>query len=283
MKIKIISDSTGDLSNELCEKYDIAIAPLSVTLGDNTYKDGVEMEVDDIYDYVDKTGQIPTTNAVNLADYIDLFREWLDKGYDGIVHFNISSDFSSSYQNACLAAEEFENVYVVDSRNLSTGQGLVVLKGAELAAEGKTAKEIQEACTALTPYVEASFVIDRLDYLHKGGRCSAVAALGANLLKLKPCIEVVGGKMDTGKKYRGKFDKVILEYVKDRLAGRDDIDKKRIFITHTRCSEDCVKNVEAEVRSIIPDFEEILITTAGATITTHCGPNTLGILFVRSK
>lgn len=283
MKIKIISDSTCDLSKELCEKYDIAIAPLSVTLGDNTYKDGVEMEVEDIYDYVDKTGQLPTTNAVNLTDYMDIFREWKDKGYDGIVHFNISSDFSSSYQNACLAAEEFDNVCVVDSRNLSTGQGLVVLRGAELAAEGKTPQEIQAECSALTSRVEASFVIDKLDYLYKGGRCSAVATLGANLLKLKPCIEVVGGKMDTGKKYRGKFEKVILEYVKDRLEGRTDIDRKRIFLTHTRCSEECVKKVEEEIRSFIPDFEEILITTAGATITTHCGPNTLGILFIRSE
>ena len=197
MKIKIISDSTCDLSKELCEKYDIAIAPLSVTLGDNTYKDGVEMDVEDIYAYVDKTGSLPTTNADNVADYMDIFREWKDKGYDSIVQFNISSDFSSSYQNACIAAEEFEDVYVVDSRNLSTGQGLVVLKGAELAAEGKSAKEIHEICTAMTSHVEASFVIDKLDYLYKGGRCSAVAALGANLLKLKPCVEVVGGKMDT--------------------------------------------------------------------------------------
>ena len=281
MKIKIIADSTCDLSKELLEKYDIAIAPLSVTLGDNTYKDGVEMNVDDIYAYVDKTGSLPTTNAVNLADYIDIFREWKEKGYDGIVHFNISSDFSSSFQNACLAAEEFDNVYVVDSRNLSTGQGLVVLKGAELAMEGKSPKEIHEECTAMTSKVEASFVIDKLDYLYKGGRCSAVAALGANLLKLKPCIEVTDGKMDAGKKYRGKWEKVILDYVKDRLEGRDDIDKKRIFITHTRCLDEVVKNVEAEIRSFIPDFEEILITTAGATITTHCGPNTLGILFVR--
>lgn len=281
MKVKIISDSTCDLSEELLKKYDIAIAPLSVTLGDNTYKDGVEMNVEDIYAYVEKTGSLPTTNAVNLADYIDIFREWKDKGYDGIVHFNISADFSSSYQNACLAAEEFDNVCVVDSRNLSTGQGLVVLRGAELAMEGKTPQEIQEACNAMTPKVEASFVIDKLDYLYKGGRCSAVAALGANLLKLKPCIEVTDGKMDAGKKYRGKWEKVILDYVKDRLEGRDDIDKKRIFITHTRCLDEVVKSVEAEIKSFIPDFEEILITTAGATITTHCGPNTLGVLFVR--
>ena len=283
MRIKITSDSTGDLPLEMCKKYDIDIAPLSVTLGDNTFKDGVDMTTDDIYEYVDKTGSLPFTSAVNVADYMDMFSRLLGEGYDGIVHFNISSEFSSSYQNACVAAAEFENVYVVDSRSLSSGQGLVVLMGCDLAAEGKSAQEIYEECTALTPRVDASFVIDKLDYLVKGGRCSSVAALGANLLKLKPCIELIDGRMDTGKKYRGKFDKVILEYVKDRLEGRDDIDRKRIFITHTRCDEETVRKVEAEIREFMPDFEEIIEATAGATITTHCGPNTLGILFVRSR
>ena len=279
--IKIISDSTGDLSAELCAKYDIDIAPLSVILGEETHRDGVDMTTDDIYEFVERTGNLPSTSAVNVADYLDLFKKWKDAGYDGIVHFNISSELSSSYQNACIAAEEFENVYVVDSRNLSCGQGLVVLRGAELAAEGKSAKEIRDECSALTSKVEVSFVIDSLDYLVKGGRCSSVAALGANLLRLKPCIEVKDGKMDTGKKYRGKFEKVILQYVKDRLEGRDDIDRKRIFLVHTRCSDELVNNVESEIRQFIPDFEEIILATAGATITTHCGPNTLSLMFVR--
>ena len=189
MKVKITSDSTCDLSPELIEKYDIAITPLSVHCGDKVGRDGVEITPEIIYDYVDASGQLPRTSAVNVFDYVREFRHWRQQGYS-IVHFCISSDFSSSYQNACIAAADIGQVYVVDSRNLSTGQGLLVLHGAELAAAGQTAEEIQKACTDLAPQVEASFVIDRLDYLYKGGRCSALSAFGGNLLKLKPCIEV---------------------------------------------------------------------------------------------
>ena len=174
-----------------------------------------------------------------------------------------------------------DGVYVVDTRNLSTGSGLVVLRGAELAQQGKSAAEIKQACDAMTGKVEASFVVDSIDYLRKGGRCSAIAALGANLLKLKPCIEVLDGKMTPGKKYRGKIEKVILNYVTERLSGRDDIDKHRIFITHTRCDEEIVEQVRDLINEVSPGFEEILETTAGCTITSHCGPYTLGVLFIR--
>ena len=233
MKVKITSDSTCDLSPELIEKYDIAITPLSVHCGDKVGRDGVEITPEIIYDYVDSSGQLLRTSAVNVFDYVRELRHWRQQGYS-IVHFCISSDFSSSYQNACIAAADIGQVYVVDSRNLSTGQGLLVLHGAELAAAGQTAEEIQKACTDLAPQVEASFVIDRLDYLYKGGRCSALSAFGGNLLKLKPCIEVKDGKMTPGKKYRGPIDKVMLQYADDRLRGRDDINKHRVFITHTR-------------------------------------------------
>lgn len=279
MKIKIISDSTCDLSPELIKKYDIEILPLYVSIGDKNMLDGVEVTPDDIYDYVDKSGKLPSTSAPNLSDFLDLFRKWRSEGYE-IVHFNISGDFSSSYRNACMAAEEVGGVYVVDSRNLSTGQGHVVLYGAELAAEGKSAEEILEACNKITSKVEASFVVDSIDYLHKGGRCSSVAALGANLLKLKPCIDVIDGKMTSGKKYRGKIDKVIIQYVEERLKGRDDIDTKRIFITHTKCDKEIVDAVRAKIKEFF-DFDEVLETTAGCTITSHCGPYTLGILFIR--
>ena len=279
MKIKIISDSTCDLSPELIKKYDIEILPLYVSIGDNNLLDGVEVTPDDIYEYVDKSGKLPSTSAPNLSDFLDLFRKWRSEGYE-IVHFNISGDFSSSYRNACMAAEEVGGVYVVDSRNLSTGQGHVVLYGAELAAEGKSAEEIVEACNKITSKVEASFVVDSIDYLHKGGRCSSVAALGANLLKLKPCIDVIDGKMTSGKKYRGKIDKVILQYVEERLKGRDDIDTKRIFITHTKCDKEIVDAVRDKIKEFF-DFDEVLETTAGCTITSHCGPYTLGILFIR--
>ena len=216
----------------------------------------------------------------HAADYISEFRRWVSQGFC-VVHFCISGDFSSTYQNACLAAKEVGNVYVVDSRNLSTGQGLLVLHAAEMVEKGHSAQEIWERCTALAAQVEASFVIDRLDYLHKGGRCSALGAFGGNLLRLKPCIEVRDGKMIPGKKYRGRIEKVMLQYVEDRLQNRSDIDKHRIFITHTRCSPEAVSAVREKIRQLIPDFEEILETTAGATITSHCGPNTLGILFLR--
>ncbi len=280
MKVKIISDSTCDLSKELIKKYDISIVPLHVVMNDKTMRDGLEVTPEDIYEYVDKNGKLPSTSAVNIGDYIEIFKYWREQGYE-IVHFDISSEFSSTYRNACMAAQEVGGVYVVDSRNLSTGQGLVVMHGAEMAQSGKSAKEIFEECTALTSKIEASFVVDSIDYLYKGGRCSALAAFGANLLKLKPCIEVKDGKMIPGKKYRGNISRVMLSYVEERLKGRDDIDKSRIFITHTKCSDEDVEAVRQKVLEICPDFKEILETTAGCTVTTHCGPNTLGILFIR--
>lgn len=282
MKIKITSDSTCDLSPELIEKYNIDILPLYVGMGDDVLKDGVEATPEDIYAFVDKTGILPKTSAPNLADLTELFEKYTKDGYE-VVHFSISADFSSSYTTACLAAEEVGNVKVVDTRNLSTGSGLVVLHGCEMAQNGATPEEIQKECSELTGRVEASFVVDSIDYLHKGGRCSSVAALGANLLKLKPCIEVIDGKMQSAKKYRGLIDRVILNYVTDRLNGRDDIDKHRIFITHTKCSEQIVEEVRKKINQLSPGFEEILETTAGCTITSHCGPYTLGILFVRKK
>lgn len=280
MKVKIISDSTCDLSKELLEKYEISIVPLYVVMNDETKRDGLEVTPEDIYSYVDKNGKLPSTSAANIGDYLDVFKFWREQGYE-IVHFDISSDFSSTYHNACMAAEEVGGVYVVDSRNLSTGQGLAVLHGAEMAQSGKSAKEIYEECTALTSKIEASFVVDSIDYLYKGGRCSALAAFGANLLKLKPCIEVKDGKMNPGKKYRGNISRVMLNYVEERLRGRDDIDKSRIFITHTKCNEEDVEAVRQKILEICPNFQEILETTAGCTVTTHCGPNTLGILFIR--
>ena len=282
MNVKIITDSTADLSPELLAKYDISVVPLYVLMGDTMQKDGLEVTPEDIYAHVTATKKLPSTSAPNLGDFVDEFKKWRDLGYE-IVHFNISSDFSSSYQNACSAAAEVGGVQVVDTRNLSTGSGLVVLHGAEMAQKGASAEEIKRACDSMTDRVEASFVVDSIDYLHKGGRCSSVAALGANLLKLKPLIEVIDGKMKAGKKYRGTIDKVILNYVADKLKGRDDIDKHRIFITHTKCSSVTVQRVRGKINELYPGFEEILETTAGCTITSHCGPGTLGILFVRTK
>ena len=281
MNIKITADSTCDLSPELIERFGITISPLYIIKGGRPYKDTVEITPQDIFDWVDSGRGICSTSAVNTADYQELFGR-LRPLCDGIVHFTISSDMSACYANACLAAEEYDNIYIVDSRNLSTGIGHLVLDAAIMAQGGSmTAEEIFNAVTSETDKVESSFIIDKLDYLHKGGRCSTLAALGANLLKLKPCIEVKDGLMGVGKKYRGNFDKVILQYVRDRLQGRDDIDPRRIFITYAQgVSRDIADRVEAELRGIM-SFEEIYHTYAGCTVSNHCGPVCLGILFFR--
>jgi DegV family protein with EDD domain len=282
MKVKITSDSTCDLSPELINRYDIGILPLLITFGEKAFRDGVDVSPEDIYQFVDETKSLPKTCALNTTEYEEFFRKWTDQGY-ALVHFCIGSKFSSTCQNAQIAASSMENVYVVDSENLSTGQGLLVLRAAELQKEGLGADEIFKTCTALAPLVEASFVLDDLEYLVKGGRCSGVAAFGANLLKLKPCIEVRSGVMEPSKKYRGKIQSVIMEYVTDRLTGRDDLDKSRVFITHTRCDPEWVEEVRKKVIELVPDFEEVLETTAGATVTTHCGPSTLGVLYIRKQ
>ena len=265
MKVKIITDSTADLSPELVRQYDISVVPLYVVMGDRISRDGVEATPEDIYSYVSESSKLPKTSAPNLNDFLSAFQNWRDQGYE-VVHFNISADFSSSHATACIAAEEVGGVEVVDTRNLSTGSGLVVLHACEMAQRAK---------------VEASFVVDSIDYLRMGGRCSSVAALGANLLKLKPCIEVIDGKMKSGKKYRGNIDKVIISYVTERLQNREDIDLHRIFITHTRCSTEIVNRVRRKIKELQPGFGEILETTAGCTVTSHCGPYTLGVLFFR--
>lgn len=281
MSIKITSDSTSDLSPALLEQYDITVLPLYVTMGEQTCRDGVGARPEDLFAYVERTGSLPTTAAVNVADYHDCFAQFSPR-HEAVIHITISSDFSSCYQNACVAAEGFSNVYVVDSRNLSTGHGLVVLEAALAAQRGEQPEAIVAHLNEVAGQVEASFVVDKLDYLVKGGRCSSAAALGANLLKLKPCIEVVDGRMKVGKKYRGNYDKVLLQYVRERLDGRDDLALDRIFVTHTPCRPETVEAVKAEIQTYAP-FSEIIETTAGCTISSHCGPNTLGILFLRSR
>ena len=281
MSIKITSDSTSDLSPALLEQYDITVLPLYVTMGEQTCRDGVDARPEDLFAYVERTGSLPTTAAVNVADYHDCFAQFSPR-HEAVIHITISSDFSSCYQNACVAAEGFSNVYVVDSRNLSTGHGLVVLEAALAAQRGEQPEAIVAHLNEVAGQVEASFVVDKLDYLVKGGRCSSAAALGANLLKLKPCIEVVDGRMKVGKKYRGNYDKVLLLYVRERLDGRDDLALDRIFVTHTPCRPETVEAVKAEIQTYAP-FSEIIETTAGCTISSHCGPNTLGILFLRSR
>lgn len=278
-KVLITRDSTSDLPVELLEKLNIKTIPLGITLGDKNYQDGVDIDPDFIYKYHEENGVLPKTSAANISEMIDFFTPFVEEGY-AIVHFTISSKMSSTYQNSLLAAEEFEDIYVVDTANLSTGEALLILRAAELAEEGKSAKEIHEQITALVPYVDASFVIDNLEYLHKGGRCSALAALGANLLKLKPCIQVKDGGMGVCKKYRGKYMQTLEEYVKDRLSDYSDIDLNRVFVTHAGCDDEIVQNVYELVKNSAP-FKEIIISRAGCTVSSHCGRNTLGVIFIR--
>lgn len=280
-KIIISSDSTCDLSAELKERYDVRIIPLGVTLGDKVYRDGIDINPDDIYAHHAKTGELPKTTAANVGECIDYFAD-LTKDGDAVIHFTISSTMSSTYSNACLAAAEFENVYVIDSKNLSTGGGLLVVSAAEMAKSGMEAGDIVAELEKLIPCVDASFVIDSLEYLHKGGRCSALAMMGANLLKLKPCIEVKDGSMGVGKKYRGVYGRVLSEYVDERLQNIDDIDNRRVFVTHAGCDSEIVNAVVEQVKSK-GFFKEVFLTRAGCTISSHCGANTLGVLFIRKS
>ena len=280
-QIIISSDSTCDLSKELVDRYQIRIQPMGISLGDQIYRDGVDITPDMIYAHHEKTGQLPKTSAINVVEDLEYFEE-LTKDGSAVIHFTISSSMSSTYNNACVAAQEFENVYVVDAKNLSTGSGLLVLAAAEMAQEGMEAQQIVEKLNDLADRVDASFVVDNLEYLVKGGRCSALAAFGANLLQLKPCISVKNGAMGVGKKYRGKFEKVLLTYVADRLADAEDICLDRVFVTHAGCDPKVVESVAEAVKNTLP-FREILVTRAGCTVSSHCGANTLGVLFIREK
>ena len=279
MNIKILSDSTCDLSPEQIAANNIGIFPLTVVKNNESFKDNVTITPADIFAHVAAGGDLCSTSAGSLGDYMDMFGEYSGQ-YDCVLHISLGSGFSSSYQNACLAAAEYDNVCVVDSQNLSTGQGLVVLKACELAKTCTSLQELAEDVREFTNHVEASFLIDQLAYLVKGGRCSALAALGANLLNLKPCIEVKNGKMGVGKKYRGNFSKSLAAYVKDRLSGREDIDDQLIFITYTTVSDDSLEVVKTAIAEY-GNFRQVVPTIAGCTVSCHCGPSTLGVLFVR--
>lgn len=278
--IVLCADSTCDLSQDLIERYNVHILPLHVNLDGNTYADGVDMTPDEIYDVYRQKKILPTTAATNTVEYEEFVAPFIEAGND-VIYVNLGSGISVTHNNCRMAAEETPGLYVIDSGNLSTGMGHVVIAAAERIAAGMPVEQIVEEVRAFTKKVEASFVLDTLEFLHKGGRCSALAMLGANVLKLKPCIEVNNedSTMSVGKKYRGTLDKVLAEYVKDRLEGRDDIRTDRIFITHSGISEERIQLVRDAVAQY-KQFDEVLVTRAGCTVSAHCGPNTLGILFV---
>lgn len=278
MKIKISADSTCDLPKEFTEKHNIGILPLYIIKDDGTaLKDGVELSTPEVFAYTEKTGKICGTAAVSVADYLDKWGEWR-RDYDAVVHVAFSSGLSACCQNAKLAASEMDGVYVVDSLNLSTGYGHLVLDAALMAEAGATAEEIVAETERQVPKMDVSFVLNTLDYLRKGGRCSALAAMGANMLGLKPCLEMHDGKLGVAKKYRGKIEQAYIQYVTDRLKGRDDIDTRRVFITHSGISEEADAAIEKAVLECQP-FKEVYHNLAGCTIAGHCGPWCMGVLY----
>lgn len=281
MKIKITADSTCDLSPELIRENDIGIFPLFVNKGGESFLDGVTIQPSEIFAHVAAGGELCSTAAVPVGVYQDGFAEYL-KSYDAVVHVSLGSGFSVTHHNACLAAEELKNVYVIDSRNLSTGHGHVVMETCKLAAADVAPETIVAEMRELTARVDTSFLLDRLDYMVKGGRCSPVSALGANLLKLKPCIEVRDNKMVVAKKYRGNYVKCMENYVRERLENATDLIDDRIFITHTPVPREILDVVHKTVRECA-NFTHIYETTAGGTISCHCGEGCLGILYIHQK
>lgn len=276
MKTLITAESTIDLPKELLEKYQIKTIPYMVLLGDKDFKDG-EIEATEIFKFVDEKKILPKTSAINKQQYTDFFKENL-KSCDAIVHFSLSGQITSSTQNAKDAAAELENVYVVDTQSLSTGIALLAIYARKLADSGLGAKEIYEKASARVPSVQASFVVKKLEYLYKGGRCSALAYFGANLMKIRPQIILKDGKMGVHRKYRGNMDKVVENYCKDTLEEFDNPDLSVGFVTYTTATPEMV---EAAKRSLQEKgFKTIYETRAGATISSHCGENTLGILYI---
>ena len=279
-KIILSADSTVDLGNELYSRYNVITVPLHIIMNEKSYEDLVNITPDDIYENFNKTGTLPKTSAVNCQEYIDVFKPYVEDGYE-VIHVNLGSALSTSYNQCCIAAKELGHVYPVDSCNLSTGSGLLVIEAAKMIEKGMCAGDIVSELKKLTSKCHGSFVVDKLTYLKAGGRCSTLAALGANMLNIKPRIDVdnTDGSMKVGKKFRGKFKRFIENYVDDQLSRFESIRKDRIFITHS--------GVDEEIISFVYDllkeknyFEEIFITRASCTISSHCGPGTLGILFM---
>ena len=276
-KVIITCDSTCDMTKAQLEEYGVKTIPLYIRVQDNEYRDGVDITSDVMFEKIKECGQMPKTAAVSMQDYLDFWKPFKDEGYE-IVHLTISSEMSVCFQNCRMAAEEMGGVYAVDSRNLSTGIGLLVIVAVNLAKEGKSGKEIYDILMEKREKLNVSFVLDTVDYLAKGGRCSAVTAFAAGLLRLRICIEVKDGKMDVCKKYRGKMSVVLADYVRDRLNENVDADLDYIYITDSGVTDEIRQKVKETVLEMRP-FSKVLFSTAGCTVSSHCGPGTLGILF----
>lgn len=280
-KIILSADTTCDLPKDLIEKYNIQIIPLYIHLDDKEYRDSIDINPDFIYNYYEENKILPTTSAPNIADYLTHFKKWDPTKYD-IIHITLGSGISSTYQNAFVASEEFENVYVIDSKSLSAASSLLILEAVDMINDKKTTDEIVNKLKNLRENIEVSFVLDSLTYLREGGRLNALQAFGSNLLNIKPCIEVKhekNGQMEVGNKYRGKLSKVIKKYLSDRLENRDDIDTKRIFILNSGTSEEIIETTINGVKEY-QNFDEMIVSRAGCTISSHCGYNSVGVIFI---
>ena len=276
--VVITADSTCDLSPELLERYHVRILPLIVSLGDESFRDGVDFTPDDLYRRFRTDGTLPKTAAPSVQDFLDFFTPLTEQGYD-VVHLDISAELSGTFRAATLAAQQLRGVYTVDSRSLSAGVGLLCIEAAECAARGMCAYEIADHLNALRDKVDTSFVLDTLEFMWKGGRCTGVAALGANLLQLKPALEVKDGRLTVYKKYRGSIQNVYKKYLTERLSGKT-IRPGHMFIAESGDVDPAaVAELEALVRELVP-AAELHLTRAGCTVSSHCGPKTLGVLFI---
>ena len=281
MKIKITADSTCDLSAELLQKWDISLMPMHILMGEESYLDGVTVHPADVFAHVNAGGKMPKSAAANLVEYTEFLAPFAQE-YEAVIHISVGSKFSSCCQNARLAAQEFENVYVVDSENICTGQGYLVLRAAKFAADGLPPRNIQMRLQSLAKRVELSFVLDRLDYMAKSGRCSGVLAFGANILGIKPALEVINGELKVVKKYRGSLPICVGKYITERLADREDIEDSLVFISSCQPKPGCMDAVKAGLQKY-GHFRECYETDIGTTIGGYSGPGTIGIVFARKE
>lgn len=278
-KIILSADSICDLNQELTETFKVNTTPYTIVIGKEMYKDNIDITPSDIYKSYSESKILPKTASINVNEYYNYFKPWVDEGYE-VIHITLGSVLTSSYNNCTLASSELDGVYTLDSQNLSVGTGLLVMKAAELIKEGLAAKEIVEELNNHRSKIHMSFILNTLEFLHAGGRCSKVSSMGANVLKIKPVINVdnTSGAMSLGNKYRGSLEKSIVKYIKDKISSYDSINTERIFIVHSGIDDYYIELARKTISEIL-DFKEVFVTTASCTISSHCGPNTLGIAF----
>ncbi len=277
-KVKIVADSTCDLNSSLLQTYNIETIALPVNLGDKACLDGIDVHTPDLFEYYKKSGKLPTTSAPTPAYYEDFYQKWTEEGYE-VVHLSISAEMTVTPNIAKMAAENFPNVFPIDSRNVSCGMGILAVQAAILRDQGLSGSEIRDRILAMRDKVRTAFVISTLEYLYKGGRCTGLQALGANLLNLKPCIEVENGKMDVTKKYRGKLENVACSMIQDKLANAENVDLGQLYIASYGVSDEIMEACKKKIMECQP-FEQIQVNETGCSVAVHCGPGTFGIIYL---